>query len=98
MTRDYKPVHNEELLRFEIHEGSSVGFLEYKYYNKNIAFVHTEVPENMQGRGIASALAGYGFKFAKSKNKLVTIYCPFISVCLKRHPELKGQGDKEFYR
>ena len=98
MTKEYKPIHNEELLRFEIREGDSIGFLEYKYYKKDIAFVHTEVPENMQGRGAASALADYAFKFAKSRNKLVMIYCPFVSVYLKRHPELKEQVDKEYYR
>lgn len=96
--KEYKPVHNEKLLRFEIHEGNSVGFLEYKYYKKDIAFVHTEVPENMEGRGVASALADYAFKFAKSENKLVMIYCPFISAYIKRHPELKDQVDKEFDR
>ncbi len=97
MTNEYKPVHNEKLLRFEIHEGKSVAFLEYKYYKKDIAFTHTEVPENMEGRGVASALAAYAFEFAKSENKLVMIYCPFIGAYLKRHPELREQVDKEFY-
>lgn len=98
MAEEYKVIHNEKLQRFEIHDGNSVGFLEYKYYKKDIAFVHTEVPEDMQGRGVASILADYAFKFAKAKNKLVMIYCPFVSVYLKRHPELKDQVDKEFYQ
>ncbi len=97
MVKEYNPVHNEKLLRFEIQEGNSVAFLEYRYYKKDIAFMHTEVPENMEGRGVASALTDYAFKFAKSQNKLVMIYCPFVGAYLKRHPELKEQVDKEFY-
>lgn len=97
MRKEYNPIHNEKLLRFEIQEANSVAFLEYRYYKKDIAFVHTEVPEEMEGRGVASSLAEYAFKFAKAQKKLVMIYCPFVSVYLKRHPELKEQVDKEFY-
>ncbi|MDQ6762513.1 MAG: N-acetyltransferase, partial [Bacteroidota bacterium] len=83
MGKEYRPIHNEKLLRFEIHEGDSVAFLVYKYHKKDIAFMHTEVPENMEGRGVASALTKYAFEFAKSKNKLVMIYCPFVGAYLK---------------
>lgn len=97
MRKEYNPIHNEKLLRFEIQEGNSVAFLEYRYYKKDIAFVHTEVPEEMEGRGVASSLTEYAFKFAKTQKKLVMIYCPFVGAYLKRHPELKEQIDKEFY-
>lgn len=97
MVRKYNPLHNEKLLRFEIHEGDTVAFLEYRYYKKDIAFMHTEVPEEMEGRGVASSLTEYAFKFARAQKKLVMIYCPFVGADLKRHPELKEQVDREFY-
>ncbi len=87
---------NEDLTRFEIHDGSDVAFLEYRFYKKDIAFLHIEVPGNMAGKGIASALAAYAFKYAKELNKQVIIYCPFVAAFIKRHPEYNEQLDKEY--
>jgi uncharacterized protein len=94
----YKIVNNADLMHFEIHEGDDIAYLEYRFYKKDIAFMHTEVPESMSGKGIASALAEYAFKFAKENKKLVMVYCPFVAAYIKRHPELKEQLDKEYYQ
>jgi predicted GNAT family acetyltransferase len=96
MPEEHKIVNNEELMHFEIHEEDDVAYLEYRFYKKDIAFMHTEVPESMSGKGIASALAEYAFKFAKEHKKPVMVYCPFVGTYLKRHPELKEQLDKEY--
>jgi uncharacterized protein len=87
---DYNIVNNENLMHFEIHERDAVAYLEYRFYKKDIAFMHTEVPESMEGKGVASALAAYAFTFAKEYKKPVMVYCPFVAVYLKRHPELKS--------
>ncbi len=84
-------------MHFEIHDGSDVAFLEYRYYKKDIAFMHTEVPENMSGKGVASTLAKYAFQFAAVHKKPVMVYCPFVAAYLKRHPELKDQLDKTYH-
>ena len=78
-------------MQFEIHEGDDVAFLEYRFYKNDIAFMHTEVPESMSGKGIASSLAEYAFKFAQELGKPVMVYCPFVAGHLKRHPELREQ-------
>lgn len=95
---EYKIINNEKILHFEIHEGDDTAFLEYRYYKKDIAFMHTEVPKSMEGKGVASALAQYAFNFAKELKKPVMVYCPFVAVYLKRHPELKEQLDKEYHQ
>jgi len=97
MSTAFNVINNEQQQRLEIHEGNSLAFLEYRFYKKSIAFMHTEVPESMGGKGVASALAEYAFKYAKELNKPVMVYCPFVSVYLKRHPELREQLDKEFH-
>jgi predicted GNAT family acetyltransferase len=84
--------------RFEIHENGDVAFLEYRYYKRDIALMHTEVPESMRGKGIASALAEFAFSFAKKEKKPVMVYCSFVAGYVKRHPEVKEQLDKEYYR
>jgi predicted GNAT family acetyltransferase len=98
MQKEYKIVNNAELMHFEIHEGNEIAFLEYRFYKNDIAFMHTEVPKSMEGKGVASALAVYAFKFAKEHQKPVMVYCPFVASYLKRHPELNGQLDKEYLK
>ncbi len=60
--------------------------------------MHTEVPDSMSGKGVASALAAYAFQYAKENKKPVMVYCPFVAAYLKRHPEIKGQLDQQYLR
>jgi predicted GNAT family acetyltransferase len=57
--------------------------------------MHTEVPESMEGRGVASALAKFAFEYAKEHGNAVKIYCPFVGTYLERHPEFRSLVDKE---
>ncbi|PQV58109.1 hypothetical protein SAMN05444410_11014 [Hydrobacter penzbergensis] len=88
--------HNEKNMRFEITENGETAYLEYRYYHDDIAFMHTEVPAALEGKGIASALAVYAFAYAKEHQKLVMVYCPFVAGYLKKHPEYKAQLDPKF--
>ncbi len=83
-------------MRFEVTENEETAYLEYRYYHNNIAFMHTEVPAALEGKGIASALAVYAFAYAKEHNKPVMVYCPFVAGYLKKHPEYKVQLDPKF--
>jgi predicted GNAT family acetyltransferase len=97
MPEHYHILNNKDLMHFEIHEGNDIAFLEYRFYKKDIAFMHTEVPDSMGGKGIASKLAAYAFKYAKDNDKPVMVYCPFVAAFIKRHPEYRDQLDKEFH-
>ena len=97
MAAAYKIINNEQQMHFEIHEGDEIAFLEYRFYKKDIAFMHTLVPESMKGRGVASSLAAYAFQYAKEHKKPVMVYCPFVSSYIKRHPEVREQLDKEYH-
>lgn len=89
--------NNENKMQFEFGEGNDMATLVYRFYKKNIAFMHTFVPDSMKGKGIASALAEYAFRFAKEKNHLVMVYCPFVAKYIKSHPEVKEQLNKEYH-
>lgn len=95
---EYSVRNNEKQLQFEIGEGNDLAVLEYRFYKKSIAFMHTLVPESLKGKGIASALAAYAFAYAKEHKLPVMVYCPFVGAYLKRHPELREQLDKTFHR
>ncbi len=91
-------INNTDKLRFEYTLDDDLAYLEYRFYKKSIAFMHTKVPERFKGRGVASALANYAFAFAKEQKKPVMVYCPFVSGYLKKHPELREQLDKNYYK
>ncbi len=94
----YTVKHNRDNLRFEIHEDGEIAYLEYRFYKKDIALMHTVVPDFMGGKGVASALAAFAFEFAKTEKKPVMVYCPFVSSYIKKHPELRELLDKEYHR
>lgn len=93
-------VHNNKgQQQFEYAADGEIAYLTYRYYkSKNIAFMHTLVPESLKGRGIASALAKAAFEFAAEQKKKVMVYCPFVGAYVKRHPEVKPQLDPEYHR
>lgn len=88
--------NNEEQQQFEYREGDVLATLTYRFYKKDIAFMHTEVPESLAGKGIASALAAAAFEYARNIRKKVMVYCPFVGAYIKRHPELREQLDKDY--
>ena len=52
-----------------------------------LPLMHTVVPEHLSGKGIASALAGYSFQYARENNKLVMVYCPFVGAYVNGIPK-----------
>lgn len=83
--------NNEQRQQFEVTMDGETAFLEYRFHDGKIVLMHTEVPEKLGGKGIGTALAAYGFKFAKEKDLPVKIYCPFVLTYFKRHPELSDR-------
>ena len=96
MEPTYNVVNNENNQRFEVHEENETAYLEYRYYKKDIALMHTFVPESLEGKGIASSLAQYALEWAREHKKPVMVYCPYVSVYLKKHPQYNDIIDKNF--
>jgi uncharacterized protein len=94
----YDVTNNEKEMQFEIEVDGEKSYLSYRYYKKKIAFMHTSVPEVLEGKGIASALAKEAFSFALTQNMPVIVYCPFVAGFIKKHPEYKKQLDPEYNR
>lgn len=84
-------LNNEKEQQFQVRMEGEMAFLEYRFYNGEIALMHTEVPDKLAGKGIASALAEYAFHYARDHKMPVKVYCPFVAAYLKRHPEYEAQ-------
>lgn len=67
-------------------DGSHV-FISYEWLQGKLALMHTFVPKAHEGKGIASSLAKHVLDEARTLNKRVLPYCPYIQTYLKRHPE-----------
>jgi predicted GNAT family acetyltransferase len=93
----YTIVNNEKELQFEIALEGEKAYLSYRFYKKDIAFMHTTVPKALEGRGIASALAREAFRYAAARHKKVMVYCPFVAGFVKNHPEYRQQLDPEYH-
>jgi predicted GNAT family acetyltransferase len=54
-----------------------------------LELIHTEVPEPLSGRGIASRLAHAALVYARENGLRVIPTCPFVRSYLERHPEFQ---------
>ncbi len=88
MERDAIEVqHNQKELRFEAHVEGEMALIQYWREGNKIIYVHTEVPEALEGRGIASAMAVTALEYAEENDLQVVARCPFVRGYIQRHPE-----------
>jgi predicted GNAT family acetyltransferase len=73
--------------RFELERDGHVAYLEYNLAGKVLQLIHTEVPEGLRGKGMASALAESALEWAREHEVKVDVICPSVAAYLKRHPE-----------
>ena len=79
---------NEAGRRYEARIGGElVGWVEYGRVAGRIVALHTEVPPEFGGRGIASALVRRVLTDARALGAKVTPRCPFFQAHFERHPE-----------
>lgn len=95
-SKEYTITNNTDNLQFEISLDGEIAYLSYRFYKKDIAFMHTFVPKILEGKGLASALAKHAFAYAKSNHKLVMVYCPFVAKFIKTHPEYNEQINQSY--
>lgn len=92
-----KVVNNADKLRFEVLLNGDYAFIEYRYYKKDIAFMHTTVPDVFRGKGIGAAMAVAALDFARQQHRKIMLYCPFVSKYVREHPEYHFLVDTNFH-
>jgi uncharacterized protein len=78
---------NTELNRFELDADGHIAFSNYKRSDGLLTILHTEVPKELEGRGIGSALVRGLLEIARAQGLKVHAVCPFVKSYLDRHPE-----------
>jgi predicted GNAT family acetyltransferase len=80
--------NNPDEDRYEIEvDGELAGFAQYRERPEQIAFVHTEIDDRFEGRGLAGELIGFALDDARARKLAVLPFCPFVNGYLQRHPE-----------
>lgn len=87
MSDSIRVTNNEGASRFEADVDGAKAVLEYRKSAHVLTFLHTEVPPELEGRGVGSALAKAGLEFAKASNLGAVPLCSFVAGYVKRHPE-----------
>jgi uncharacterized protein len=89
--------NRSEERRFELQIEEHTAFIEYILNTKGVLFLtHTEVPKELEGRGIGSRLVKAVFKHAESNDLKIAPICPFVKAYLQRHPEWKRLLSEEY--
>lgn len=86
---DIAIVNNAENHRFETVVEGHRAIAEYNLIRGGIVFTHTEVPKELEGRGIGSALIRAGLGYAREQGLKVTPICPFFAAYMKKHAEVQ---------
>ena len=87
MESQYNLIDNAEAGQYEFHIDGLIAKIEYKKKDDKIYLVHTEVPKELGGRGIASALAKQVLEDIEKNGFVLVPRCPFVVSYIKRHPE-----------
>jgi predicted GNAT family acetyltransferase len=87
MTMSNNVRDNSKLQRFELDTDGHIAFSEYKRSDGVLTIMHTEVPKELEGRGIGSSLIRGVLDTARASGLKVTPRCPFAKAYIERHPE-----------
>lgn len=82
-------IDNKESKRFEHHIDGNIAFIDYILAKGKIFLTHTEVPKDLEGKGIASGLAKAVLQEVKDRDLTLVPMCPFVAAYIKRHTEWK---------
>ena len=92
---DYALKNNELEGQYEFHIGGFVPKIKYVKSGGKIYFNHTEVPEELAGKGIASSLVKKALEDIQQKGLRLVPLCPFVRKYIRLHPEWKFLVTKE---
>lgn len=92
--------HHAEASRFEATPDDAPGQLaicSYRRIGNTLVLHHTEVPWQLQGRGLAGELVQAALDWARAHGLRVRPSCSYVAAYMRRHPQthdlLEQQGD-----
>lgn len=75
--------------RFELNLDGATAVAEYRVEQDHVVLTHTEVPEELSGRGVGSKLAQGVFEALRGSGRKAVLQCSFMASYAQRHPEFE---------
>ena len=82
-------INNQEKKQYEFHIDNNIVRVEYIRAQNNIYLTHTEVPRNLEGQGLGSAIIKAALEDVKVNGWTLIPLCPFVASYIKKHPEYR---------
>ena len=76
--------------RFELTEDGHLAELVYHVHGDRLTLIHTEVPEELGGRGLGGVLVQAALDRARRDKLTIVPTCPFARSWLEKHPDATG--------
>jgi predicted GNAT family acetyltransferase len=70
-------------------DGAVAGFTTYRLRPGVIAFIHTEIDDRFQGRGLGDKLIRAVLEDARARQLAVLPFCPFVRAFIENHREFE---------
>lgn len=83
-------LHDPAARRFEIRGAGAAAVLDYERSGAVAVIVHTEVPPELRGRGLAEALVRSALAWAQAEGLKVEPRCSYAERFIDRHPQFQG--------
>lgn len=83
----YDVTNNESKSRYEATIDGKTAFSAYLRDGDTITFTHTEVPPELEGKGIAGAIVKHALDDARAQKLGVKAACAYVASYVRRHPE-----------
>jgi len=76
------PIHN-----FELFVDGHRAFIDYKQKGDKVYLIHTEVPAELKGKGVAETIVEKTLRYLEEHHLKLVPLCTYVGIYLKRHPE-----------
>ena len=93
---DLKVRDNQDRKRFEARIDDYVVFIDYIRTTNLIYLTHTEVPSELEGQGIGSALVEQVLEKVRILGLSLAPLCPFVAGYIRKNPQWKSLVDHRY--
>jgi uncharacterized membrane protein YoaK (UPF0700 family)/predicted GNAT family acetyltransferase len=84
--------NNQAASRFVLQADGGLAELSYRRNGKRLVLMHTEVPVELEGRGLGGMLVSAAVDHAAQEGLTVVPLCPFAHGWLERHPDVAARA------
>lgn len=81
--------HNTAGHRIETKAEGFTAYVDYTITDGTLSILHTKVPTELKGRGIAAELVKYAYDYAQSQGLRPQAVCSYAAAWLEKHPDYR---------